>query len=148
MLNTKVLDKILKGFKKPPVAAVGVMGDHAHRKEGEETNASIGARHEFGTDKLPIRSFLRVPLTNKMSEFLEKSGAFDQESLDEIIRTGSLEAWVKKIGVVGEAVVLEAFNTGGFGEWKPSDMTHKKVHQTLVETQQLRNSITSEVREE
>lgn len=148
MLNTKVLDKILKGLKKPPVAAVGVMGDHAHRKEGEETNASIGARHEFGTDKLPIRSFLRVPLTNKMSEFLEKSGAFDQESLDEIIRTGSLEAWVKKIGVVGEAVVLEAFNTGGFGEWKPSDMTHKKVHQTLVETQQLRNSITSEVREE
>lgn len=145
-LNTKVLDKFLKSFKNPPVAAVGVMGDHTQRKSGEKTNAQVGAAHEFGTDKLPIRSFLRVPLTNKMREFLEKSGAFNQESLDEIMRSGSLEAWVAKIGVVGEAVVAEAFATGGFGEWKPSDMTHKKNHETLVETQQLRNSISSEVR--
>ncbi len=63
------------------------------------------------------------------------------------VQHSELNLLVKKVAVVAEGIVAEAFDTGGFGQWPPSDMTHKKVHQTLVETQQLRNSITSEVKE-
>ncbi len=52
---------------------------------------------------------------------------------------------MKRIAIVALDVVLGAFATGGYGKWKPSNMEHKKVHMTLVETQQLRNSVTEEV---
>ena len=50
------------------------------------------------------------------------------------------------MGAVGESIVQDAFSTGGFGKWKPSRMENKQTKQTLVETQQLRNSITSDVK--
>jgi hypothetical protein len=131
-----------------PKARVGVLGGKTTRTQqgSAETNASIGAKHEFGEENMPIRSFLRMPITNELQKFLENSKAFTPEVLQEVIRSGSIEAWLKKVGVVAEAVVMEAFNTGGFGHWKPSNMANKKNHQTLVETKQLRDSITSEVK--
>lgn len=149
-LNVRRLKQLLKAFKGDfPTARVGVLGDKTSRAGtlGDAlTNASIGAKHEFGDENLPIRSFLRQPISEHMQAFLDDSGAFDKAALDEIVRDGDLTAWVKKFGIIAEAIVAEAFATGGFQKWKPSDMTHKKVHQTLVETQQLRNSITSDVK--
>lgn len=116
------------------------------KKKSLLTNATVGAAHEFGTTKLPQRSFLRVPLTENLQGALETSGAFDKTALNEVVRTGSLDPWIKKAGVVAESVVLGAFDTGGYGKWPPSDMTKKENHQTLVETQQLRNAITHEVK--
>lgn len=147
-INTKGLDALIEalGDTTPPVARVGILGSTSARASKDKTNAEIGMKHEFGDEKVPIRSWLRMPLTEKMQEFLEKSGAFTPEVLAEVLESGSIEAWIEKVGVVGVQVVLEAFSTGGFGKWKPSDMTRKKNHQTLVETQQLRNAVTSEVK--
>jgi phage gpG-like protein len=166
-LETKGLDQLLKALKaKPPVARVGILGEKTNRIEGKKTltfaevqslstprkggnvptNAEIGASHEFGTSQLPQRSFLRVPLTDRLQKEMEASGALDKAVLAEVIRSGSVVPWLKKVAVLAEGIVIQAFATGGYGKWKPSDMRHKKVHMTLVETQQLRNSITSEVR--
>lgn len=138
---------LIKAFKSPPHVRLGILGKQGLRKGVDgPTNAEIGAAHEFGTTTLPIRSFLRMPITEKLKSELEQSGAFDKDTLKEVIQSGSIEAWMKKVGIVGEAIIQEAFATGGFGQWKPSDMSEKKNHQTLVESQQLRNSITSEVK--
>lgn len=149
-INTKGLEQLIKALKgKDLFVKVGVLGNKNIRntKLHEETNAVIGARHEFGTDTLPIRSFLRVPISENIQKYLSKSGVFDQNMMKKVLKEGSFLEWIKKIGLVAETIVADAFNTGGFGKWKPSDMRYKKVHQTLVETQQLRNSITSEVSE-
>lgn len=145
--NTKGLDKLLKAFKDIPKARVGILGGKNPRQNGG-SNASVGAKHEFGdpASGLPIRSFLRVPITEHLQEYLDKSKAFDQDALKKVISESSLREWVAKIGIVAETIVLDGFQTGGFGKWKPSNMLHKKNQQTLVETQQLRNSITSEVK--
>lgn len=145
--NDKGLQGLIKAFgKRTPTARVGVLEGHTARKaEGEESNAEIGAKHEFGEDGMPMRSFLRMPITEHLQEYLEKSGAFTPAALQEVIRMGSLEKWIAICGVAGEDCVAEAFNTGGFGQWRPSNMENKVLKQTLVETQQLRNSITSEV---
>lgn len=143
--NRKLLQLIKSLEKDSPMARVGILGDKNNRKD-EGSNATIGAKHEFGNEGMPIRSFLRVPITDNLQKFLEKSGAFDKDALEQVVKSGSLQNWIEKVGIVAEDVVAEAFNTGGFGKWKPSDMRFKKNHQTLVETQQLRNSITSEVK--
>lgn len=140
------LEKALVGSKYSVV--VGVMGDHNARTSkngGGKTNAEIGLKHEFGEDGMPIRSFLRMPLSTKLFEAMEDSGAFDEETLKQIVDTASLKGFLGQVGIIAEGVVQEAFDTGGFGQWKESNMSRKKNHQTLVETGQLRDSISSKV---
>ncbi len=151
-VSVKGLDNLLKALEgKVPVARVGILGDNAARgsgaAQGMPSNAQIGAWHEFGTVKSPVRSFLRMPLSVFLGKRLESAGFFKEDVLKQVVDQKSLVPWVKKIGILAEAIVQEAFDTAGFGSWPPSDMRSKKVHQTLVETSQLRNAITSEVKE-
>lgn len=156
-IKTPGLDKIIKALGvKAPKARVGILGDDSIRGAGEgntqkkqsgPTNAEIGAAHEYGTSELPQRSFLRVPISEHLAKRLEQAGLTDKDTLKQVIAQGSLLPWLKKVAIEAEGIVAEAFDTGGFGKWKPSNMDNKKNHQTLVETQQLRNSITSEVKE-
>jgi phage gpG-like protein len=147
-INNKNLLKLIKalGITRVPVARVGVLGDKNARSGAANSNATVGARHEFGSETMPKRSFLRMPLTNEFNKMMKKSRAFGKDALASVVRLGSIVPWMEKIGIIGVSTVLEAFNTGGFGQWKPSDMKRKKVHMTLVETQQLRESITSDVK--
>lgn len=82
-----------------------------------------------------------------LAKRLEEAGFISKESIKAVAKTKSVRPWFLKIAALCESIVLGAFETGGFGKWKPSNMKRKKVHMTLVETQQLRNSITSEVKD-
>lgn len=146
--NVKGLDQLLKALKQTeqPKARVGILGDKNSRTGKANSNATIGAYHEFGTTTLPIRSFLRMPISDRLQKKMEESRALDKDVMKEVIRSGTVIPWLKKIAILAESIVHEAFDTGGFGKWKPSNMDRKKNHQTLVETQQLRNSINSEVK--
>lgn len=147
-IDTKKLDQLIKAFagEKQPTINVGVLGQLNIRND-ESNNASIGLKHEFGQDGLPIRSFLRMPITEMMQKYIDKSGAFDKEAFKQVVADKTILPWIKKIGFIAETIVADAFQTGGFGQWKASNMKRKKNHQTLVETAQLRTSITSEVAE-
>jgi hypothetical protein len=148
-IDIKGLEKLIKALKGPaPEIRVGILGSGAARSGGGATNAYIGYCHEYGRG-VPQRSFLREPLSDLLGDRLEESGAFDESVMKEMVASGSLLDYSKKIGVLAEGIVLEAFDTGGFGKWaalKPRTLSRKKVHQILVETQQLRNSITSDVK--
>lgn len=171
-MKTAGLDNLIKALSEnASKVRLGILGSHAQRMANVQTdsitgesfhdgeistanNAEIGLKHEFGGPStlpngkvinLPQRSFLRVPLIQQYQKYLDASGAFDRATLMSVLKKGTFEKWLSKLGMVGEQVVLEAFDTGGFGEWKESNMSFKTNHQTLVETQQLRNSITSEV---
>jgi phage gpG-like protein len=147
-LDTRGLDRLIKSLKgEIPEVQVGILGAKDKRTIGAaNSNAAIGAKHEYGGDGMPIRSFLRMPLKTRLSEYLEKAGAFDKVAFAQVVKEASLITWMKKIGVVAETVISDAFATGGFGKWKRSNMKFKKVKQTLVETQQLRGSISSRVK--
>lgn len=159
-IGLRKLQKLLKDDQ--PMANVGILGQNDTRSSGgltfeqvkaltkkfnpeENSNASIGMKHEFGNDGLPIRSFLRQPIIEQMQRYLDKTGPISEDLIKEMIRTGSMAPYIKKLGVLAETIIADAFDTGGFGKWKPSNMKYKHNQQTLVETQQLRNSITSEV---
>lgn len=154
-LEVKGLDQLLKALKvKPPTCRVGILGSHTNRKSqgsNTPTNAEIGAAHEFGAPSrgLPIRSFLRMPLSDHLNKELERSGALTQAEFKEVIRSGSVLPWLKKVAVVAEDVIRKAFDTGGYGKWtswKNSSYSNN-ANMLLVDTTQLRDSITSEVKE-
>lgn len=148
-VNLSELEKFIEAYADVDgnIGRIGVLGDSTVRAEDTSSNAAIGLLHEFGTERMPQRSFLRMPLITQLQKKLEQSGAFNKEALRNVIREGSFRNYIEKIMITGEAVIAEAFATGGFGAWKPSNMANKKVQQTLVETQQLRDSITSQVTE-
>jgi phage gpG-like protein len=149
-LDTKNLDKLTKALKREAAKIrVGILNSGAARsdKKTVANNAAIGAFHEFGTSRLPVRSFLRVPITDHLAKRLESSGALDKNVLKQVIAEQTIIPWLRKVAVLAEQIVADAFASGGFGKWRPSNMTGKHNQQTLVETGQLRNSITSEIKE-
>lgn len=144
------LQKLLKMLKEEsPKAKVGILGNTNARSTKGPSNAEIGLKHEFGdpTEDLPQRSFLRMPLTERFDKEITKAVGkkISEELVKEIFKENSLVPFVRRIGIVGVSVVLQAFETGGFGKWKSSNMAFKKNHQTLVETRQLMQAIISEV---
>lgn len=136
-LNTAGLEAFMRMLKKLPTVQVGVFGDGR--------NARVGAAHEFGTDKLPVRSWLRMPIAEQMPKRLKSAAMLNRDAFSKMMREGSIMLLMKKIALLAEDVVLGAFDTGGYGRWKPSDMRYKRVQQTLVETKQLRDGVTSRV---
>lgn len=149
-VNVKGLEQMIKALKaRPPTARVGILGDTNARSGKGTSNATVGAAHEFGTTKLPQRSFLRVPISERLQKEMESSNALSKETLDLVVKTGSVLPWLKGVTILAEKIVNDAFDSGGFGKWQgwknPSYENNSGM--LLVDTQQLRNSITSEVRE-
>lgn len=149
-LNTKVLESLIKALKENNyVTRVGILGGKDARTGASNSNATIGAAHEFGTTKIPRRSFLRMPLENQFSKELEKAGLMNEKDINQIIKDTSMLSFAKKIGGIAVATILKAFDTAGFGTWKPlkdETMEKKKVKQILVESHQLRDSIIFEAK--
>lgn len=138
------LQKIIKAFKSKPISVnIGILEDGNARSDGQ-SNATIGAAHEFGTSTIPMRSFLRVPLTENLAPALESSRDFSEDTLKAVVKGVSLKPWGEIIGETGKDIVLEAFDTNGFGRW-PKDKIPQG--QTLVKTGQLKGSISYDVKE-
>ena len=154
-VNVEGLDQLLKALKqKAPVARIGVLADKSSRtsdqKKGGPSNAEIGAAHEYGAPArgLPQRSFLRVPISDELQKRMAKDGALTENEFKQVIKQGSVVPWLKKISVLAEGIVKEAFATRGFGKWSPWKGNYEsKTGDVLVDTTQLRDSITSEVKE-
>lgn len=148
-LNVKGLEQLLKALKaSPPQARVGILSGWDGRTGKSSSNATIGAAHEFGTSKIPQRSFLRVPITDNLEKYMQRYGSLDQDAMKEVLKTGTVVPWLKKVAQLAEQIVLDAFSSGGFGKWaawKNPQYTNN-TGQLLLDTQQLRNSITSEVK--
>lgn len=143
------IGRLMKALSKPVVIRVGILGNKNSRSGHSDSNATVGAAHEFGTSRMPRRSFLLDPLKEKLSEYVEKSGVFTDEITTQVMKDSSAGLWIRKLAAIAESVVLDAFKTNGFGRWAPwkSGYTNN-TGSVLVDTQQLRNSITSDVKAE
>ena len=121
------------------VVKVGVLGN--------TRNASVLATHEFGsiTKRIPRRSVLRDTLVYKKEELEIK---VIQLTIDNLDKKNGFTIALKKIGIYAENLIQQAFKTGGFGKWqalKQSTIDNKKSDKILIDTAQLRRSITSKV---
>lgn len=127
---------------------VGILGGKASEshKGTELTNADIGAIHEFGSlsDNIPPRSFLRLPLEAKIGEWINKN----RSRYMELMEQGNVRKFYVGMGFAAKRIINKAFVTSGFGQWaqnKPETVKRKGSSKPLIDTGQLRASITSRV---
>ena len=138
---------------------IGILGSKNERESAKEkkfigpapqsdiTNAEIGAKQELGSrvERIPARSFLRMPMEEKMPEELEKIGG--NRIFKKIMKKGALET-LREIGMIAEGQIDKAFKSSGFGTWAPnSPYTQwlKKSSRPLIDTGKLRRAVTSVV---
>ena len=148
------LIKLLNTFKKGlPSVKVGIIGDKATViREENLTNAQIGFIQEFGKhtgkQKIPARSFIVMPLKLHLNKYLQKKSSMTKGAFEKSVKEGKVNDFVAKVGIVAEEVIQDAFATSGFGNWapnKPSTVKRKGSNKPLIDTGELRRSISSEV---
>lgn len=146
-LNMKPMKGFLKNIKKPVGVKVGVLGSTDAREGEPITNAQVGLKNEFGSvsENIPARSFLRMPLETKEKE-LEQT--FSQPDVKKMILKGDIKGAMTELGFTAEKIIDDAFKSRGFGSWKPNapyTIAKKGSSEPLIDTSQLRRSITSKV---
>lgn len=145
--DLKGFDRLIKNIKTDLVVQIGIFANKNARKD-ESTNADIGARHEFGviSEGLPRRSFLEDPLKIKRKEFLKQVSKIVKANIDK--KNGDKQS-LKLIGIAAEAIIQEAFETGGFGAWEalsPETIAAKASATILIDRSELRRAISSKVK--
>jgi hypothetical protein len=165
-LNTDKLENIKGALEEHFITRVGILGSKASRmntvttKSGKHragkdmatmTNAEIGLVHEKGstTRHIPRRSFLEMPLILKSEKLLSI-----RNKIWEIFNYAGEESAARlkqayaSLGIAAENIVQSAFASGGFGRWaadKEATIRRKGSSAPLIDTAQLRRSITSDV---
>lgn len=149
---TAALMKRLGAMKSSRVR-VGVLAD-APKKEGTRagkrgrqiqqaaTLAQVAAAHEFGTDRVPCRSFIRATVDLKAAEIHAT-----QESLVMLVATGKVtpEAAMERLGAFTQGLVQARIAEGINPPLAASTIARKGSSKPLVDTGQLRSSITYQI---
>lgn len=117
----------------------------AYQSDGQAsapTVLDVGIWHEYGTQFVPMRSFLRAPFLTKESDIRKViDGQFHlvlEKGLDVEIALG-------RVGLAARNISVGAFRSQGYGEWpdiKQSTKDAKGSSGILIDTGLLRNSIT------
>lgn len=146
--NLDGLEKLAREIGKSYITRVGVLGSKAFRTDDEPmNNAEIGLIHEFGSvsANIPPRSFLRMPLETKRTDLVK---SMSQPNVRGAVSAGQYKKVYQIMGVNAEAIINDAFVSGGFGKWAPNKsatIAAKGSSKPLIDTGQLRRSITSDV---
>jgi hypothetical protein len=147
-INLAVLDQIKDHLTAGSYVKVGILGANAVRQEGDgASNVDIGITQEFGSfsKNIPPRSFLRMPIQTKQKQILAFVGS---KKVMDCLLSGKVERGLAFIGMYAESWVQSAFASRGFGKWKPNapaTIRRKGSDKPLIDTAELRRSISSEV---
>ena len=123
--------------------------------QSTKTNAEIGLMHEKGSlsggpggTRIERRSFLEMPLVWKSEGLMAiRNKVWEAFTAGDQTKARLHKAY-KDLGMYAERIIQAAFESNGFGKWKAdkaSTIARKGSSMTLIDTSQLRASITSDV---
>ena len=114
-------------------------------EDSDVTILDVGESHEYGIG-VPVRSFLRMPFdVEKKTISTEIEKQFEKV----FFGNSNVKRALGRVGMSARNVVLKAFRTGGFGQWKDISQetkNAKKSSKILINTGTLRGAITWVVR--
>lgn len=135
--NLDGLNKLSKLLKEDKFVRIGILGSKAaaqHDSKSGLTNADIGTFHEFGgkskygKEQPPQRSFLAMPITEQLQFTKPEMRDLKKVLWKQFFVKHSIDAFWQTILTRALEVVEEAFDTEGYGQWKPlSYKTHQLV---------------------
>ena len=146
-LDMSGFEQIEKTLKGKYATRVGILGSKASEEHNNttKTNAEIGAIHELGlVAGIPQRSFLKMPLEAKLFNVIESH----KDDYYNALKNNKMKEWFKAVGLWSEKIIDEAVTSSGFGTWEknsPETIQRKHSSKPLIDTGQLRSSITSTV---
>ena len=135
------VEALKERVKTPGTVDVGII-DAGKHPSGDITVAGIGFAHEFGTAIIPERSFIRSTTQGRKKDIISL-----QKKLLKKISNGSMEVKTG-LGLVGEfmsAAIKEKIVAINSPPNSPSTIAKKESSNPLIDTGQLKNSITYEV---
>lgn len=145
-INLDFIEKLTRSLAQIPKIEIGILDD-SPRTDGK-SNVVIGTTHEYGApaQNIPMRSFLRIPLMDKLNNAINHSEAFDDNALKEIVKAGNLTPWATEIAKIGKEIVLGAFDSRGYGQWVEHAPDYENTTGKILEdTGQLRAAIAYKV---
>ena len=135
--NLDGLEQLTKMLKDDKFVRIGILGSKAHAQHDSEsglTNAVLGTYHEFGgtskngNEQPPQRSFLGMPLTEQLQFSEPQMREMKKVLWKQFFVKKSPDAFWQSLMTKALEVVEEAFDTEGFGQWKPlAYKTHKLI---------------------
>ncbi|MCK9246077.1 MAG: hypothetical protein M0P11_03885 [Anaerolineaceae bacterium] len=145
----KTMDNYLRELEQAVKSSVKVglpsdkVGDKIY---GDGTSImTIGAGHEYGTENMPARSFLRMPFDLKRKEI---DGYIGTQFKAVLTGARTADDALERIGVKAVSISRAAFRNNGYGQWadladSTKDAKEKAGKTTpLVWSGVLRNAIT------
>lgn len=135
----------MKEAEKRHHAVVGIWGEEADKphEDSSTPNILIAAVHEFGTEDIPERSFIRNTVDLKAAEIqktMEK-----QVSLIPVGRV-TTEGALERLGLFVKGLIQKRISQGIPPPLKQATIDRKGSSKPLVDTGQLRASVLHEVR--
>jgi len=145
----KQMDHYLKQLERASNIAlkVGLPSDKVGQKiyGNDTTIMQIGAQHEYGTVKMPARSFLRMPFDLKR----DRIHGYIGQQFKAVLEGGrDADDAMELVGILATNISKEAFRTNGYGQWAELSEITKAIKSEagkttpLVWSGILRNSIT------
>ena len=106
------------------------------------TVLEVGIAHEYGTQYVPMRSFLRGPFASKAADL----AAVIETQFGLVLEQGlSVDTALGRVGLAARNISVGAFRTDGYGEWPDITQATKDEKGSsgiLIDTGILRNAIT------
>ncbi len=146
--NLDGMEQLAKQLAGTYRARVGILGSDAARNDGGElNNAEVGVIQMFGshTHNIPARDFLVMPIQLNQRAIIKQ---LETNTVKAAIEAKDYKKVFMLLGFAALQWIDQAFATGGFGHWeplKPQTVRRKKSSAILIDTSQLRRSITSDV---
>lgn len=131
--------KILRNMKKidKTILKVGIQaGDMA--ADGKNTMAFIGAVHEFGTEHIPQRSFIRSALNDNQKKIADFAGELGEQI---ILGKKTPKQALNLMGLKITGMIQEKITDGDFTPLAPATVRAKKSNKPLIDTGRMRASI-------
>ena len=127
-----------------PKVYIGIPAS-TNARQGSSNNATLAATHELGAPSrgIPARPFLIPTMQNNADKYVRlmaqgfKTALQDKTKADEVY---------EKIGLVASSDVKDYIVSGQFVPLKQSTIDRKGSSKPLIDTGELRNSISYEVR--
>lgn len=140
----KFIDQLLAALRDAPVVAVGIQGSHAAAPKAGEglTTADVAAINEFGMG-VPERPFMRQTFEQRRGDLQKLGRGLGKRILDGQM---DVERALKVVGVAAVGYVRATIDSGVPPPNAPSTIKQKGSSKQLIDTGQLKGSITAEVR--
>ena len=139
--NSDFVKNIKKQLKSAQVK-VGLPKGKGGSYEDGSSVIEVGSWHEFGTDKIPERSFIRVPVQQNMQKY--KSLA--QKEVKKIYEgKQTVDGALGILGLFMSDRMKASFTDNDWAENSPFTVALKGSSTPLIDTGQLRQSITWQV---